>query len=61
MKILDLTKALKQYKSGWVAIDEDKIKVVAHAKSFDQLVSKIKDKENIFLMPASKDYFGFVT
>lgn len=61
MKLLDLTKALKKYQSGWVAIDETKSKVVAHAKDFESISKKIGDKKNIFIMPASDNYFGFIT
>lgn len=61
MKTLDLTGALKQYKSGWVAIDEQKNKVVAHSKNFETLVRKVENRKNIFLMPASDNYYGFIT
>lgn len=60
MKTLDLLRALKQYKSGWVAIDEKKNKVVTHAKNFEQVTEKVKGKKNIFIMPATNEYFGFV-
>lgn len=60
MKILDLVRALKQYKSGWVAIDEKNNKVVTHAKTFEQVSEKVKDKKNVFIMPATNEYFGFV-
>jgi hypothetical protein len=60
MKPIDLTKTLKSYKSGWVAIDE-KHKVVAHGRSFEAINKKVRDKKNIFVMPASKNYFGFIT
>ncbi len=61
MKLLDLTEALKKYKSGWVAIDETKKKVVAHAKDFESISKKVKYNKNIFIMPASNNYFGFIT
>lgn len=57
---VNLTKQLAHYKSGWVALDK-KNKVIAHAKDFDSICSKVKDSENVLLIPASKSYFGFVT
>lgn len=63
MKAVDLTKQLKPYKSGWVAILNNK--VVAHAKSFELVIKKInkfkKSSKDILLVPASENYFGFVT
>lgn len=63
MKAVNLTKALKPYKSGWVAILNNK--VIAHAKSFDLVIAKVskleKSTKDILLVPASKNYFGFVT
>ena len=58
---MDLTKALKKYKSGWVAIDEAKEKVVAHAKDFSGINKKVSGKKNVFIMVAAKEYFGFIT
>ena len=60
MKIVNLSKLLKKYKSGWVAIDK-KNKVVAHGKTFALTCQKIKNTKDILLVPASKNYFGFVT
>lgn len=61
MKLLDLTRALKQHKSGWVAIDEKTNKVIAHAKNFELMNKKVKYNKNVFIMPASDNYFGLVT
>lgn len=61
MKALDLTKTLKKYKSGWVAIDEKKTTVVAHAKSFGAINKKVISKKDVFVMPASDEYYGFIT
>lgn len=58
---MDLTKALKKYKSGWVAIDESTKKVVAHAKDFSAINKKISGKKNVFVMAAAKEYYGFIT
>lgn len=61
MTAIDLTKKLKGYKEGWVALDK-KYKVVAAAKSFKDISEKVKNKKNgVVLMPASDNYFGFVT
>ena len=61
MNTIDVTQALKSYSQGWVAIDKKSKKVVAHAKTFASISKKVKGIEDIFLMPASKKYFGFVT
>ena len=61
MRLLDLTKTLKQYKSGWVAIDEKKNKVIAHSKDFESINKKVNSNKNVFIIPASNDYFGFIT
>jgi hypothetical protein len=61
MKPLDLTKALKKYKSGWVAIDERKKEVVAYSKDFKSINKKIENKQNVVLMAASDDYYGLIT
>ena len=61
MKPLDLSKKLKNYKSGWVALDKD-YKVILHANNFEKLVAKVKDSKKIStIMPASGNYFGFIT
>lgn len=60
MKIVDLSKSLKNYKSGWVAIDK-KNKVVAHAENFGSICKKIEGIQNLVLIPASNNYFGFIT
>lgn len=63
MKAVNLTKQLKPYKSGWVAIFNNK--VIAHAKSFELISEKVKHlkmpAKDTLLIPASKNYFGFVT
>lgn len=60
MKPIDLTKVLKKYKSGWVALSKKNYKVVAHADSFSKIMGKVKERKDIVLMPASEDYFGIV-
>ena len=61
MKPMNLIKSLKSYKNKWVAIDQKSLKVVAQARDFASLSKKIESRQNIFLMPAAEDYFGFIT
>lgn len=61
MKAIDLRQALKSHSQGWLAIDKKNRKVVAKAKTFALISEKAKGLGNIFLIPASKSYFGFVT
>ena len=61
MNAIDLRQALKPYSKGWLAIDKKNKKVVAHAKTFASISKKIEGIKDIFLVPASKNYFGFVT
>lgn len=58
---MDLTKALKKYKTGWVAIDEIEKKVIAHAKDFSEINKKVSGKKNVFIMATAQEYFGFIT
>lgn len=60
MKPINLSKSLKNYTSGWVALDKQR-RVVASGKTFDAVIHKVKEKKDVFLVPASKNYFGFVT
>lgn len=63
MKGVDLTKQLKPYNSGWVAIFNNK--VIVHAKTFELIIEKVKKlkkpRKDVLLIPASKNYFGFIT
>ncbi len=62
MKAIDLRAVLKDFSEGWVAIDtRNKNKVVGHSKSFVSISKKIEGRKNILLVPASSNYFGFVT
>ena len=60
MKAIDLKKALAPYESGWVAIRKKDNKVIAHAEKYTSIIKKVKG-EDILLVPASKEYFGFIT
>ena len=59
-KVNDLTKTLKPYKSGWIAINSKK-EVVAHAETFEKISEKVAEKDDVLLLPAAEDYFGFIT
>lgn len=58
---IDLTNSLKTYSAGWVAINKKTNKVVAHAQTFEALSKKVKGIKDVLFVPASKNYFGFVT
>lgn len=59
-KPIDLSKTLAPYTSGWVALDKNN-EVVASAKDFESICERAKDVEGVLLIPASKNYFGFIT
>lgn len=61
MKAIDLRQSLKPYVVGWVAINKKNRKVVANAKTFSLISEKTQGLKDVFLVPASKNYFGFVT
>ena len=63
MKTINLSKVLKNFSSGWVALTSDYKKVVASGKSLKE-VSKAVEKQkrdDVVLISASKNYRGFVT
>lgn len=61
MKPMNLVKTLKSHKSGWVAIDIKSLKVIAKDKKFSSISKKVESRKDTFLMPAAKNYFGFIT
>ena len=61
MKPINLTKTLKPYTSGWVAVNKKNKQVIAHSNSFKEISKKIKEAKDILLIPASDKYFGFIT
>ena len=63
MKPVDLTKLLKPYKSGWVALSRNYKKVIASAPTLEKMDNKLKKLGNpdIVLISASENYKGFVT
>ena len=58
----DLTKLLKKYKQGWVALNQQQTKVLAHARTFTQVNEKIKDQdpEEVVLFPLGNTQSYFV-
>lgn len=61
MQAIDLRDALKNYTEGWIAVDKKTNTVVAHEKTFESISRRVKRIKDILLIPASKNYFGFVT
>lgn len=61
MKLLDLTKVLKKYRSGWVAMSSINNTVVAYGKDFNSITKKVSNKKSVYLMPVTDEYFGFIT
>ncbi len=61
MKSVNLSKTLKPYTSGWVAVNKNTNKAITHAKNFKTIAEKVKNTKNVLLIPASDKYFGFIT
>ena len=58
MKSIDLTKVIKKYKDGWLALSPDYKRVVGHGKTIKKAVGEAEThgvKEPI-LMRAAKSY-----
>ena len=63
MNKLDLSKTLKDYKKGWVALSSDYKKVLYNADSFIDLMNKVEknnQKDKVVLIPAAENYRGFI-
>lgn len=56
MTPIDLTKIASRFKSGWLAINQKNLKIVAHAKDFSSIIKKIDGKKEVVLIPASEDF-----
>lgn len=58
----DLTKLLKPYKKGWVALNQRQTQVLAHAATFTQITEKVKNKnpESVVLFPLGYTQTAFV-
>ena len=55
-------KLLKPYKRGWVALNQQQTKVLAHARTFTDVNKKIKDHdpESIVLFPLGNTQTYFI-
>lgn len=63
MRTVNLSKILKNFSSGWVALTADYKKVVASGKTLKEVTNIIEDnlKDKVVLISASKNYRGYVT
>lgn len=63
MQTINLSKLLKNFSSGWVAITSDYKKVIAFGKTLKEVTKEVKkqNRDDVVLIPASKNYRGFVT
>lgn len=61
MSPIDLTKLLKKYKSGWVAVSNDYGRVIAHAEKFIELQKKVKNNKNVVVIQAFNNYYNYVS
>lgn len=60
MKTINLSKVLKNFTSGWVALTPDYKKVVASGRTLKEISGKVVG-DDVILISASKNYRGFVT
>ena len=61
MAPIDITKLLRKYKSGWVAISDDYSRVIAHAEKFIDLQKKVKNTKNVVVIQAFDNYYNYVS
>ena len=61
MTKIDLTKLLRNYKSGWVALSSDYSRVVAYADKFIDLQKKVKNTKDIVVLQAFDNYYNYVS
>jgi len=61
MSPINLTKLLKKYKSGWVAVSSDYSHVVAHAEKFIELQKQVKGRKDVVVIQAFNNYFNYVS
>lgn len=61
MSPINLTKLLKKYKSGWVAVSSDYNHVVAHAENFIDLQKKVKNRKDVVVIQAFNNYYNYVS
>lgn len=60
MKTINLSEQLKKFTSGWVVFDKD-YHIKAHAEEYDEVVKLAKKIKGGLIVPATKDYFGYIT
>ena len=63
MQTVNLSKLLKNFSSGWVAITADYKKIVASGKTLKEVTKAVEKQksDDVILIPAAKNYRGFVT
>lgn len=63
MKNINLTKILKGFSSGWVALSADYKKVVAFGKSLEEVTNKVQKQKinDVVLVSAARNYRGYIT
>lgn len=61
MNTINLSKLLKNFSSGWVAITSDYKKVIASGKTLKEVSGKVAGRTDVVLVSASKNYRGYVT
>lgn len=62
MQTVNLSKLLKNFSSGWVAVTSDYKKVVASGKTLKEVTARAtkQKRDDVILVPASKNYRGYV-
>jgi hypothetical protein len=62
MEPINLTKILKQHRSGWIAVSKDYKTLLATGKTLKEVSTNLKNsgKEGV-LIPAAPNYQNFVT
>lgn len=59
-KNYDLSKLLASYKNGWVALNKEQTKVLAHADTFAAINEKIKDYDpKKVVLSAVSDFYSY--
>lgn len=63
MQTINLSKLLKDFSSGWVAITSDYKKVLASGETLKEVTEEVRKlrRNDAVLIPAAKNYRGFVT
>ncbi len=63
MKTINLSKILRNYSSGWVAVTPDYKDIVASGRTLKEITFKVKriGRYDAVLISVAKNYRGFVT